>query len=154
MTRYYPRPGTVYTVEQIVTELKLRDSPFLKADITNPLGEKVDVVIQLACVDNYEKLIPIMGNDKYRYIRETSEWIPIFQFMGTEEEFLKSVDTAIQIDPHLAENEPVGMLAWPKGTEYVEFYKLSDDGTHIVHSYGTEILPHRIKKAFEAQAKR
>ena len=151
MPLYYPKRGEVYTVEQIVTELKLRDSPFLKANITNPLGEVVDVVIQLAYIDDYAKLIPIMGNDKYRYIRETDEWIPVFQFVGSEEEFLKSVDTAVDLNPHLEEIEPVGMVVWPKGIEYEQYYKLSDDMTALLDMYGSNPLPQRIKESLSKQ---
>lgn len=150
MTLYHPKRGEVYTVKQIVTELKLRDSPFLCSEITNPLGEKVEVVIQTAwCTE--EQLIPIMGDDRYRYIRETDEWIPVFHFTGTEEEFLKSVECGVTLDPYLKEDDPVGMTVWPKGTEYSQYYTVNEDHTVLTCRLHTYQVSPELKRALDIE---
>lgn len=153
MTRRNPVRGQIYTVKEIVNDLKLRDSPFLCSEITNPIGEKVKVVIQTSwCGD--DELIPIMGDTRYKYIRETSEWIPIFEFVGTEEEFLKTVDCAVTLDQFLKQEEPVGMTVWPKGTEYIQYYKVNEDNTMIDTSYGLYPTTHKLKRALDIEKSR
>ncbi|WP_396190434.1 hypothetical protein [Flavobacterium sp.] len=124
MTLRSPVRGQIYTVREIVTELKLRDTPFLKACIKNPVGDEVEVVIQLGWLPSLDILIPLMGDNKYRFRRETDEWIPVFDFVGSEEEFLQTVNTNIDLDPYHDVGQPVGMVVWPKGTEYEQYYKL------------------------------
>lgn len=149
MTRYHPRRNEVYTIEQIYDELKLRDGPHLGGYIDNPSGVSVRVVVQDAqCLQT--EIIKAFEGKSFRYLYETSEWIPVFEFMGNEQEFLACVDTAVDLDPYLDDNAPVGMVVWPKGTTYEQYYKLSDDGTTLEHSYGKEPVPPRIKEAVKA----
>ncbi len=149
MTRVYPRRSQQYTIEQIYNELKLRDSPHLGAYITNPLGEKVSVCVQDAMSKDAEIMKAFAGKS-FTYRCETHEWIPVFDFVGTEQEFLECVEVAVDIDPHQDPDEPVSMVVWPKGTEYIQYYRLSEDGGSIVHSYGTDPLPPKTKEAIEA----
>lgn len=152
MSRYHPRRNEIYTIEQIYNELILRDGPHLGSRITNPLGVSVAVVVQDGqCL--HTAVLKAFAGKSFRYLRETSEWIPVFEFIGNEQEFLACVDTAVDLDPYLEEDRPVGMTVWPKGSPYEQYYKLSEDGASLNHSYGTEPLPPRIKEALDAQKK-
>lgn len=150
MSRYHPRRNEVYTIEQIYDELKLRDGPHLGSRITNPMDVLVKVVVQDShCHDS--ATMKAFAGKSFRYLYETSEWIPVFEFIGNEQEFLACVDTAVDLDPYLDDRQSVGMVVWPKGTTYEQYYKLSNDGTTLEHSYGKEPLPYRIKEAIDAQ---
>lgn len=149
MTRFNPKCNEIYTIEQIYRELKLRDSPHLGCRITNPLGKVVKVVVQDA-VAQEDSIIKAFEGKSFRYLHETSEWIPVFEFIGTEQEFLQCVEIDVDLDPYLKDNEPVGMVVWPKGTEYEQYYKLSDDMTALLDMYGSNPLPQRIKEAVNA----
>lgn len=150
MSRHKPIRGQVYTVKEIVNDLRLRDNPCLCSEITNPVGEKVEVVIQTSCCGD-DDLIRIMGDARYRYIKETFEWIPIFEFVGTEEEFLKTVDCAVTLDQFLKEEDPVEMTVWPKGTDYTQHYEVNEDNTMIYTSYGLYPTTHNLKRALDIE---
>ncbi len=70
-----PTRGTVYTFEQICN-LYLRDSPHLKF-----IHNNIEGVVQTSHVTEEELLRnEKFKNSKWRYIRETDEWIPIFVY--------------------------------------------------------------------------
>lgn len=151
MARYNPRRSEIYTIEQIYHELKLRDSPHLGCSITNPLGELVKVVVQDAMALEAD-LIKAFAGKSFRYLYETSEWIPVFEFVGTEQEFLECVEVNVDLDPYLKPGQAVRMLVWPKGTIYEQYHKLSDDKSSLLDMYGSHPVPPQLKEALDKQA--
>lgn len=146
MSSYYPKVNQNYTISQIYNELRLRDGPHLSSRITNPLGEVVNVVVQ-DTVCSVNDIINSFADKSFKYLYETSEWIPVFEFVGTEQEFLACVETAVELDTYFEEGKAVSMMVWPKNTTYEQFYKLSEDGNSISNNYETYPLHPRIKEA-------
>ena len=74
MANIRPRPGQVYSSQEIIKDLSLRDSPFFKF----MFGDH-SVVIQTSHMTD-EQLLSVEGfaSVPWKYIRETHEWIPIF----------------------------------------------------------------------------
>lgn len=78
MALQYPQRNKVYTLKEIETELKLRDSPFLMVQIDGQ-----DNPIQLSHVNPAELLlVDGWAETKWSYQYETDEWIPIFHQVG------------------------------------------------------------------------
>lgn len=93
---WYPERGTVYTLREMIEELTLRDSPFLRfwfAPPANLSGEEVLNVIQHSHCTN-EQLLNIEGfaDTLWMFQYETDEWIPLFTFAGDTKELLSFVD--------------------------------------------------------------
>ena len=101
-----------------------------------------------------EGVMKSFAGKSFRYRYETDEWIPVFDFIGTENEFLECVEIAVNLDPYQKEDEKVDMIVWPKGTTYEQYYKLSEDGAELVHAYGSDPLPFKTYKALEAFKKK
>lgn len=81
----HPVRGSVYTMKQIDTELALRDTPFLHFYDVD--GEKQ--VVQTAHnniedLSNYEE----WANIRFTFVRETDEWIPLFNVVEDDNEKL------------------------------------------------------------------
>jgi hypothetical protein len=74
--RHYPQVGELYTLEQIVRELYLRDSPALMVE----LNAKMSCVQDSHLTDTELLSVPGFAKTKWRYVRETSEWIPVFHW--------------------------------------------------------------------------
>ena len=118
MKRYVPYRGTTYTLEQIVNELYLRDSPSLCID-------DIGVIQDSHLTNGVEDLLTIQSstgesfsNSLWRFIRETDEWIPIFTNVNDERNLkliLDCVDVARYLDPFTGRE--VHGKAWitPKG---------------------------------------
>lgn len=71
-----PIPHTVYTLKEI-TKLYLRDSPALMCTSNS--------AVQDSHITEKELLsVPGIENTKWKYIRETNEWIPIFTYCSDE----------------------------------------------------------------------
>lgn len=152
MTTIRPNRGEIYTVEQIYSDLDFRDFAFLTMQITNPLNERVEVVVQNG--ESGEKgILKAFATKSFRYICETDESIPVFDFMGTEQQFLECVDTAVHLNPFQRDDEKIGMLVWSKGTTYEQHYKLSEDGSEIFDSCASYPVPCKIHRALEALKK-
>ena len=78
--RIFPKRQQVYTLDEIENVLYLRDSPSL---VVSGIG-----VIQTSHLSNDEFLsIPGIRDTKWRYVRETNEWIPIFRSVELEDNF-------------------------------------------------------------------
>lgn len=74
--RRYPETGHIYTLEQIMRELHLRDCPALMVSFEDKLS-----CVQDSHLSEQELLsVPGFAKTKWRYIRETSEWIPVFHW--------------------------------------------------------------------------
>lgn len=98
MSQNRPSRGHEYNFVEICN-LDLDDDPYLGFTHEGKRG-----VVQTTHVDNSDLLeAPGFANTKWRYIRTTSEWIPVFESVDVES-LLKCVDiepsTDIHSDPH------------------------------------------------------
>jgi len=77
--RIYPKRYMVYTLKEIINNLYLRDTPHLCINGK----EGIDGVIQTSHITD-EQLLSVdkIEDTRWVYIRETSEWIPIFHYVG------------------------------------------------------------------------
>ena len=93
VTNRFPRRGEVFTGAEIY-KLPLRDSPYLSVPVAHdPEVSFDDAPIQDAHVTFDEMLaVPGFAESQWRFIRETDEWIPVFDFIGTAEEALAFCD--------------------------------------------------------------
>jgi hypothetical protein len=74
--RRYPQIGQNYTLEQIVRELRLRDCPALMVQLNAKMS-----CVQDSHLSEQELLsVPGFAQTKWRYVRETHEWIPVFHW--------------------------------------------------------------------------
>ena len=71
-----PIPGQHYSLEQVF-QLELLDSPSLMCCI-----EGEPSVIQDSHCTSDELVASPLGGTQWRYVRTTSEWVPLFQFVG------------------------------------------------------------------------
>jgi hypothetical protein len=109
--RIYPRPGSVYTLNMILKDLTLDDTPHLNFWYNN-----LRSVIQTSHTTDEELLsIPEFGLTEWKYIRTTSEWIPIFEYASDDEaSILKFIDIEPYVDKYEVEPNPT-YWATPKG---------------------------------------
>jgi hypothetical protein len=76
-----PRVGQVYSSEEILRNLDLRDTPFFMFMFNDHR-----VVIQTSHMTDSEVLsVEKFSDVRWKYIRETSEWIPIFHAVDNDE---------------------------------------------------------------------
>lgn len=107
-----PVVNEVYTLDEIY-KLDLRDSPSLCFMYQGLTG-----CIQDSHLSSENLLaIPGMKESKWKYIYETDEWIPIFQFDQTEDaaDISKLVDLEVWVDVLNERNNSKMWWATPKG---------------------------------------
>lgn len=111
MKKIYPLRNQVYSYKQIAKELELRDSPFLCFYYQNKEG-----VIQTSHLTE-EQLESVSGmlDTQWKYIRETHEWIPIFNYTGPIESLLAVIDLEPYDDKTFPERNDTTWWATPKG---------------------------------------
>lgn len=120
---YRPISRTVYTMDQILNELKLDDSPCLLFNFPTVKGVEEEMVIQES--HNFANL-GTLGHLTFRYIRTTHEWIPVFQYVGDVAELVKHLDFKLALDPlgWRSNQEGFGTYAYAKGDDYPRYYEL------------------------------
>ena len=111
-----PISGRVYTSTEIETALSLDDMPFYRFLYNGKI-----CVIQTGHVTSAQ-LLSVTGfaASRWSYERTTREWIPLFWFVGTEDEILALVDVEHEIS---CTGE--AMAEWsvtPKGYPRAQFY--------------------------------
>ena len=109
-----PRSNQIYTLEEVVNVLYLRDSPAL---FIPGIGCIQDSHLQMGCEGMLT--VPGLKETKWRYIRETTEWIPIFGAVEDAEN-MALVMAGVDYEPYDKENLGCGAnddLNWvtPKG---------------------------------------
>jgi hypothetical protein len=84
----YPKPGNVYTYADLQL-LPLEDSPCL-----NVMLEGILYPVQDSHVtpENVIKDCPVWATSRWRYILTTNESIPVFNFVGSNEELMRLID--------------------------------------------------------------
>ena len=95
----FPQRGEIFTAEEVFA-LPLRDCPCLCIAVScDPEVEYDDPPIQYSHL-TVEQLLSVLGfaESKWRFIKETSEWIPVFEFVGTAEEAALLVDISKEWD--------------------------------------------------------
>lgn len=111
--KIYPVRNRVYTLEEIYNVLYLRDSPalgFVYKDIPG--------CIQDSHITQEELLsVPGLKDSKWVYVRETFEWIPIFQFAAITVD-QPCISTYVDLEPYDDKYRLNSELSWwatPKG---------------------------------------
>ncbi|HRP36230.1 MAG TPA: hypothetical protein PLS50_00290 [Candidatus Dojkabacteria bacterium] len=101
----YPKVNEIYTLDQICNVLELDDIPCLEFKF----GRYGNV--QMSHVTNEQILsIPLFSETKWKYIRTTFEWIPIFKYSEENKyPISRFLDLEINID------QPSTWWATPKG---------------------------------------
>lgn len=117
MSKNYPRQTVVYTYDQIINELDLPDSAFLTFTYRGLSSTVQDSHLVDELLSD-----PKWAASRWTYLYETSEWIPIFRFEGTEEEWLELVDVEVEIVPYDTERS---LWVTPKGHYREQYYKLA-----------------------------
>lgn len=112
----YPKRDNIYTLREICEMLKLDDSPSL-----NFVCRGVDGVIQTSHVTEEQLLtVPGFAETKWRYVRTTIEWIPIFRYVDE-----KSIDQFVDLEEWRREewekDRPKYWWATPKGFPRQQF---------------------------------
>lgn len=103
--------GAVYSLNDIVNCLELRDGPSLGFHYNGKEG-----VIQDSHLSAEELLsVPGLGDTTWKYIRETNEWIPVFQYHGEIEDLLATVDLEPYSDTTFPEHADLYWWVTPKG---------------------------------------
>jgi hypothetical protein len=103
--RQYPVRGVTYTLEQIMRDLRLRDSPALMVEMNTRMS-----CVQDSHLSEEELLsVPGFAQTKWRYVRETIEWIPVFHWAD-------AADPLTFLDAEPSNDDP-GLYHWitPKG---------------------------------------
>lgn len=118
--RIRPKPGALYTAEQILNDLDLDDTPHWQFHHEGKL-----CVVQDAHLTRQELLsVPGFAETTWTYIRTTSEWIPLFT--ATSASAVRDcVDIEPRIDPYL---DDAGFWVTPKGFQRAQYYKRNADG--------------------------
>ena len=89
MTSKYPQRNVIYTTEQVYV-LNLRDQPFLRFPIDANIEDVSDIAIfqDNGDFDATEKLPGL----RFVFLRETEEWIPLFNVVSEEREWFHLFD--------------------------------------------------------------
>jgi len=117
--RIFPRRDEVYTFEQIVHELDLRDSACLTF-----WENEICQNIQDAHISEHDMLaLPHWAESRWKFVMETNEWIPIFRFAKDNE---VTIDQLVDKEPHIDPFAKEAGVLWcvPKGTDREQWYKL------------------------------
>lgn len=157
MTRQ-PIQGWVYTLREILEDLYLRDDPHLSVPapkISLGLVETADWgPIQKNHFD-YKSgdFLEKFGHLRFKYVRETFEWIPVFRFDGTLEEIVKSVDFEPSVDESIPEGLPMCWWITFKGHPREQYSKISICGEYVTGYLGEVPIPYQLKVLREHLAK-
>lgn len=105
----HPKRGVIYTLETICNVLDLRDSPSLGFTHAGRDG-----VIQDAHLTVAELLsVPELAETQWRYRYETSEWIPVFDYVDA-----RPITDFVDVAPYLDCCDGTDTGSWwatPKG---------------------------------------
>ncbi|QYW04595.1 hypothetical protein pEaSNUABM14_00270 [Erwinia phage pEa_SNUABM_14] len=127
----HAQPGSVYTLREMLTELSLRDTPnlgFTPVSVRYPETKEIrQQTVQDSHLTEEEMLaLPGWAETKWRYIRETHEWIPVFVAVDNAE-----IEALCVIEPYTDRyfrNEGI-MHVYPRGVERAQ-HKAYDPETH------------------------
>lgn len=112
-----PVRGKTYTFTD-VQKLDLDDAPALNIMINGSMHPLQDSHV---AVEYLLKNCPEFANSLWRYSHTTIEWIPVFNFVGTEQEALRLVDHEPYIDQYnLMGKDPLWVT--PKGSPRPQHY--------------------------------
>lgn len=109
----YPVAYQTYTLQQILIDLALKDSPSLLFYYKDKEG-----VIQDSHMSDPSAMlaIPNMAGTEWKFIHHTSESIPIFRYEGDINILLTTVDIELKFSPgEPGEEETVSWWVTPKG---------------------------------------
>lgn len=128
MSKMFPRRNEVFTLAQVQNDLELRDSPSLNFVMRAKDGSTLEACLQDSHV-TVEQLLSVPGfaDSKWRFHRETSEWIPVFYYSEENEKSITDfIDFEEYIDPYRLD-EPT-LWCTPKGFPCKQYYYRDDKG--------------------------
>lgn len=130
-----PRPGQVYTYEQIMNDLELRDRPSLGFAFNEQ-----SQVVQTSHLF-YEEIIQVDGwfDSRWVFMYETDEWIPVFSYAG-----VPCISELVDMEPYLDpyDEKPGRVWATPKGLGRRQYYSRTNvNGRPMLKSPGGELYP-------------
>lgn len=138
MSKRYPSQRQDYTLREILTELTLRDSPWLGIPAPTPSVGSVTMACSAPVQGHYDfsspEFLEKYGELKFTYIRETDEWIPIFRFAGTVDEAKEHFDYAVMLTDFFDD----GVVPWHvtfKGYPEEQDFTVSECGTMFCTTY-------------------
>ena len=139
-----------YSIAQIFNYLTLKEAPLFLIPLTNPLGEKVEAALQdTHCTKDDLKIV--FKDASFVYARETSDWVPVFIFEGTEQQARQMVDVEVELDPQQSNSRPVQLFVTPKGHHRGQYYELTSRRT-LSDPMGDECgIPMKLQEAIDAQ---
>lgn len=115
-----PTRGGIYTADQIMNVLELRDAPHMYFT-----HEGRRSVVQNSHLTDAELLsVPGFADTKWTYLRTTDEWIPVFSAIS-DSAIRECVDIEPWIDPY---SDDAGFWVTPKGFPRQQYYKVNADG--------------------------
>lgn len=134
----YPNQRQTYSLREILTELKLRDNPWLGIPAPTPSVGNVTMACQAPVQGEFgggdEEFLAKFGDLPFTYIRETDEWIPIFRYAGTVEEAKEHFDYAVMLTDFFDD----GVVPWHvtfKGYPEEQDFTVSECGTMFCTTY-------------------
>lgn len=133
--KQHPIRGQCYTIDQI-KNLSLRDNAFLRVPNPTTLSERFGYST-VQSDEFHEDTKELWKAATFKYLRETDEWIPLFEFVGTHEDALKFLDFDLLLYPY--ENS-LGWWVTEKGYPIPQYYTWdSEDPEKLVDSSGDKI---------------
>ncbi|TPG59882.1 hypothetical protein [Ewingella americana] len=132
-----PQSGKTYTLQQILTNMDLRDAPSLNFTI-----DGIETCLNDSHVSEEDLLtIPGFAESLWNYVRETSEWVPIFQYSKANTQPMTDfIDYEDLVDPHSDYDAPKELWCIPKGFPRQQYYRVKKDGSIVggLHDDGSE----------------
>lgn len=131
-----PIKNRVYTLRQVF-QLRLRDTPHL--GFAGPRGARC--VIQTSHLMEVDLLaVPGWADTQWKYLYETDEWIPVFQYVGPIKTLVDLLHIEVELNPYLAEDDGVpGYWCVPVCDQRPQFYLMIDDNRYQSSYLGTEV---------------
>lgn len=127
----FPTRGQTYTLRQILLELPLRDSAFLrfyptKVRYVGSSEAGIQVIQTSALSDEHLLLDPKWENSEWTFVEETDEWIPIFR--AKDDAAIEAL-CVIEASTESFHRNNGHMHVYPKGMQYPQ-YEPYDETVH------------------------
>lgn len=127
----FPTRGQTYTLRQILLELPLRDSAFLrfepqKVRYVGLSTAGIQVIQTSALGDEHLLLDPQWENSEWVFVRETDEWIPIFR--AKDDAAIEAL-CVIEASTSSFSRDDGHMHIYPKGMQHPQ-YEPYDETVH------------------------
>lgn len=145
-----PVINDAYTVAEIFGHMDIKEAPIFIFPLTNPLGEKVEAVVQDTHCER-DDLKNVFKDANFVYARETSDRLPVFIYEGTEQDARKMLNVEVELDHQQSNFESVQLFITPKGFPRGQYFELTSNRT-LSDPIGDEVgIPMKLQEAIDAQ---